>query len=49
VRDAAASVPAANSPLGEIELRLYQIPAFRTIAEQMGMQIARDMARAPAP
>jgi hypothetical protein len=49
VRDGAASVPAANSPLDEIELRLHQIPAFRTIAEQMGIEIARDLARGPTP
>ena len=49
MRDGAASVPAANSPLDAIELRLCQIPAFRKIAEQMGTEIARDLARAPTP
>ena len=49
VRGGAASVPAANSPLDEIGLRLYEIPAFRKIAQQIGMQIARNMARAPTP
>jgi len=49
VRDGAASLRAANSPLDEIGLRLYEIPAFRKIAEQMGMQIARDVALASTP
>ena len=49
VRDGAASLRAANSPLDEIGLRLYEIPAFRKIAEQMGMQIARELALAPTP
>jgi len=41
VRDGAAH--ADNSPQDEIGLRLYQIPAFRKFAEQIGMQIAREM------
>jgi hypothetical protein len=49
LRAGTASVPAANSPLDEIELRLYRIPAFRTIAEQMGIEIARDMALVLTP
>jgi hypothetical protein len=49
VRDGTASLPAANSPHDEIELRLHQIPAFRAIAEPMGIEIARDLARAPTP
>ena len=41
VRDGA--VHAENSPQDEIGLRLYEIPAFRKFAEQIGMQIAREM------
>jgi hypothetical protein len=44
VREQASSVHAGNFPHGEIGLRLYEIPAFRKIAEEMGMQIAREIA-----
>ena len=48
VRDGAASVHAGNSPQDEIGLRLYEIPAFRKIAEEIGMQIAREMTLSPS-
>jgi len=44
VRDGAASIRAGISPQPEIGLRLYQIPAFRKLAEQIGVQIAREIA-----
>ena len=47
VRDGAASVRAGNAPQDEIGLRLYEIPAFRKIAEEVGMQIAREMTSSP--
>lgn len=44
IRDGAATVRAANSPQEEIGLRLYELPAFQKFTEQIGMQIAQEMA-----
>jgi hypothetical protein len=44
VRDGAASVHAEAYPQQEIGMRLYEIPAFRTFAEEIGIEIAREMA-----
>jgi hypothetical protein len=50
VRDGAAAVHAENFPQDfqqdEIGLRLYEIPAFRVFAEEIGIQIARAMVEA---
>jgi len=54
VRDGAAAVHAENLPQDfqpdfpqdEIGLRLYEIPAFRVFAEEIGIQIARAMVEA---
>jgi hypothetical protein len=43
VRDGVANVRADIFPQDEIGLRLYDIPAFRKIVEQIGLQIAREM------
>ncbi len=43
VRDRAANVHAGIFPQNEIGLRLYEIPAFRKLAEQIGMQVAQEM------
>jgi hypothetical protein len=43
VRDGNATAHAAIAPQGEIGLRLYEIPAFRMFAEQVGAQIAAEM------
>jgi hypothetical protein len=48
VRDNASSVHAANFSQDEIGLRLYEIPAFRQIAEEIGMQIAREITLGPS-
>ena len=48
VRNQAASVHAVNFPEDEIGLRLYEIPAFRKIAEQIGMKVAREIAQGPS-
>ena len=48
VRDQASSVRAANFSQEEIALRLYEIPAFRKIAEQIGIEIAREIAKSPS-
>jgi hypothetical protein len=44
VRDQASSVHAGNLSQDEVGLRLYQIPAFRKIVEDIGIQIAREIA-----
>src|SRR5579862_1816848 len=44
IRDGAATVHAGNSLQEEIGLRLYEIPAFQKFAEQIGMQIAQEIA-----
>lgn len=43
VRDSAATERAGNSPQPEIGLRLFEIPAFRRFAEEIGQQIAREI------
>ena len=43
-RDRGASVHAEAYPQQEIGMRLYEIPAFRTFAEEIGIEIAREMA-----
>jgi len=43
VRDGAANVHAENVPQTEVGLRLYEIPAFREFAEEIGRQIAQEM------
>jgi hypothetical protein len=43
VRDGAATEHAENSQQQEIGLRLFEIPAFQRFAEQVGMQIAREI------
>lgn len=48
VRDHASSVHATNFSQDEIGLRLYEIPAFRRIAEQIGIEIAREIAQRPS-
>jgi len=48
VRDGVANVRADVFPQDEIGLRLYDIPAFRKIVEQIGLQIAREMVFSPA-
>jgi hypothetical protein len=48
VRDGAVAVHAENSPQTEIGLRLYEIPAFRKFAEEIGRQIARGMMSSPS-
>ena len=47
VRDEAANAHAGTSPQDEIGLRLYEIPAFRAFAEEIGMQIARQITLLP--
>jgi hypothetical protein len=47
VRDQASSVHAESSPQDEIGLRLYEIPAFRRIAQEIGIQIAREITLDP--
>jgi hypothetical protein len=47
VRDQASSVHADSSPQDEIGLRLYEIPAFRRIAQEIGIQIAREITLDP--
>jgi hypothetical protein len=44
VRDQASSGHAGNFSQDEIGLRLYEIPAFRKIVEDIGMQIAGEIA-----
>jgi hypothetical protein len=44
VHDGASSVRADNTPRDEIALRLYEIPAFRSFAEEIGLQIMRAIA-----
>ena len=44
VRDQASSVHARTFSQDEIGLRLYEIPAFRKIVEDIGMHIARELA-----
>ena len=44
VRDGAAPVHAEAYAQPEIGMRLYEIPAFRTFAEEIGIEIAREMA-----
>jgi hypothetical protein len=43
VRDGNATARAENIPQSEIGFRLYEIPAFRMFAEQVGTQIAQEM------
>jgi len=43
VRDHDSAMHAENSPQTEIGLRLYESPAFRKFADEIGMQIARKM------
>jgi len=45
VRD--GTVHAGNFPQSEIGLRLYDIPAFRAFAEEIGMRIVREMTSNP--
>ncbi len=47
VREEAANAHASTSPRDEIGLRLYEIPAFRAFAEEIGMQIARQLTLLP--
>jgi hypothetical protein len=48
VRDQASNVHAGTFSQDEIGLRLYEIPAFRKISEEIGMQIAREIALGPS-
>ena len=48
VRDQASNVHAVNFPQQEIALRLYEIPAFRKIVEQIGMKVALEIAQGPS-
>lgn len=43
VRDGATGVHARNAPQSEIGLRLFEIPAFRQFADEIGAQIAVGM------
>lgn len=43
VRDGGASVRAENDSQDEIALRLYEMPAFRRLADEIGLQMARAM------
>jgi hypothetical protein len=43
VRDRAASVHAGIFPQDEIGLRLFEMPAFQKLAQQIGMQVAQEM------
>jgi hypothetical protein len=43
-RDNSSGVHAQSSSQKEIGMRLFEIPAFRNFAEQIGMQIAREIA-----
>jgi hypothetical protein len=46
LRDDAGPVHAAGLPQREIGLRLFEIPAFRTFAEQVGGQFAEAVRQA---
>ena len=48
VRDQTSSEHAGNFAQDEIGLRLYEIPAFRKIAAEIGMQIAQEMTLSPS-
>jgi hypothetical protein len=45
IRDEAANLHADTLRQNEISLRLYDLPAFRCFAEQIGQQIAQEMTR----
>ena len=48
VRDGAANVHAEIFPQDEIGIRLYEIPAFQRFADQIGIEIARELASRPS-
>ena len=48
VRDQASSVHAGNFPQDELALRLYEIPAFRKLVEEIGIEIAREITLSPS-
>ena len=45
LRDGTGGVQAEGSPLDEIGLRLFEIPAFQEFAEQMGKRMANELSR----
>jgi len=46
LRDGSGVVHAESQPQEEIGLRLFELPAFQVLAEQVGQRVAEELSRA---